>query len=451
PGKNSEKNTIGGGDSNCVQGLGGTISGGVNNSVMSEGSTVSGGKANLAKGNYSTISGGNANEAGSDYSCVSGGNTNKANGDYSVICGGLNNTIYRYMNPPTSDLIYDSGILGGKNNQIRQRSSYAIGSENILNAGMVGASGSYAIGSNNIMRSAGSYSLGHNNTVNASQSYAMGNNNTISASNSCAIGNRFTITGNSSIGMGNLSALATLSLRNAFVLPEMDAVGIGTINPGNGGHARTAGYPARILHISENDPTLRGAWLLLSGNTPAGAGAYEMRCGIGFTPPEYNGRNQWGIGMASDSNSNDFMMVRYDTATGAQSNPVRFPATGPYAFYVNGAAYATGGWQSSDARFKQDIASIFNPLDKISSLNPVEFSWNKESFPDRGFDNRRHMGLLAQEVEKVIPELVMADEKGYEAIEYTSLIPMLVGAVKELKAENDELKQRITALENNKI
>ena len=60
------------------------------------------------------------------------------------------------------------------------------------------------------------------------------------------------------------------------------------------------------------------------------------------------------------------------------------------------------------------------------------------------------MGLIAQDVEKILPEVVSEDNEGYKSIAYSAVIPVLIEAIKELKAENDVLKVRIEKLENKK-
>ncbi|MCM8823217.1 MAG: tail fiber domain-containing protein, partial [Candidatus Omnitrophica bacterium] len=117
-----------------------------------------------------------------------------------------------------------------------------------------------------------------------------------------------------------------------------------------------------------------------------------------------------------------------------------------YILYVNGTAYATGSWQSSDIKFKENIVPIDNALDKILKLEGVSFNWKREEYKDKGFPQGRHFGLIAQEVEKVLPEVVNTSEEE-KSISYTELIPVLINAIKELRVENEELKSRIEILE----
>lgn len=105
------------------------------------------------------------------------------------------------------------------------------------------------------------------------------------------------------------------------------------------------------------------------------------------------------------------------------------------------------GTCSSDARFKRDITSYASMLDRVTSLRPVQFSWRSAEFADRGFGTAREDGLIAQEVEDVLPELVSIDADGYKAVNYSRLPLLTIQAVKELKAENDRLKEQNAALE----
>jgi len=111
-----------------------------------------------------------------------------------------------------------------------------------------------------------------------------------------------------------------------------------------------------------------------------------------------------------------------------------------YKLYVAGAAYSTGGWSGSDARWKKDITPLENSLNNVLKLQGVHYYWKTDEYPDKGFTKEKQIGLIAQDVEKVIPELVNTSEDGYKSVSYEKLTAVLVEAVKELKAENNKLK-----------
>ena len=96
---------------------------------------------------------------------------------------------------------------------------------------------------------------------------------------------------------------------------------------------------------------------------------------------------------------------------------------------------------SSDARLKQAITAFPATLDRLVRLRPVHFLWRAKQYPDRAFGDKQSYGLIAQEVEEVMPELVAEDERGYKVVNYSKLPLMSVQAIKELKSENDDLKK----------
>ena len=80
------------------------------------------------------------------------------------------------------------------------------------------------------------------------------------------------------------------------------------------------------------------------------------------------------------------------------------------------------------------------------ALQPVHYSWRTSEFPDRHFGTERAYGLIAQDVEKVLPELVPTDKDGYKAVDYGKLPLLTIQAMKELKTENDALRSETDAL-----
>ena len=105
------------------------------------------------------------------------------------------------------------------------------------------------------------------------------------------------------------------------------------------------------------------------------------------------------------------------------------------------------GTCSSDRRFKKDITPFGHVLDQVTALQPVHYSWRAADFPERHFGDGRAYGLIAQEVEQTLPELVVTDADGYKAVDYSQLPLLTIQAVKDLKSENDALKQRVSELE----
>ncbi len=117
---------------------------------------------------------------------------------------------------------------------------------------------------------------------------------------------------------------------------------------------------------------------------------------------------------------------------------------------VNGDIIANSIAGSSDIRFKKNIRTVENALDKVKSLRGVYFNWNKDAFPDRNFGAQDELGFIAQEVEKVVPEIVTKEntKDEYRSVKYDKLVALLVEAIKEQQKQIDSLKIEISKKKN---
>ena len=100
----------------------------------------------------------------------------------------------------------------------------------------------------------------------------------------------------------------------------------------------------------------------------------------------------------------------------------------------------------SDARYKKQITRLQNPLEKIMAINGVEYFMRTDEFPLKQFDDKLQVGLIAQEVEKILPQVVQTGEDGYKAIDYAKIVPLLVEGIKEQQKQIDELKKQVEKL-----
>ena len=110
------------------------------------------------------------------------------------------------------------------------------------------------------------------------------------------------------------------------------------------------------------------------------------------------------------------------------------------------AANNITAYYSSDARLKENIINISNPLSKVKSLNGVEFDWTDKYLEEHGGEDgyflRKHdIGIIAQELEKVLPEIVADRPDGYKAVKYDRIVALLIEAIKELSEEVERLKE----------
>jgi hypothetical protein len=106
---------------------------------------------------------------------------------------------------------------------------------------------------------------------------------------------------------------------------------------------------------------------------------------------------------------------------------------------------------SSDERLKTNVRQVEGALEKLERIRGVAFESTETESPYAlgGVPGQPSLGVVAQEVEEVFPEVVSIYEpdQEYRAVDYNGLTGVLIEAVKELKAQNDELRSRIEALE----
>jgi hypothetical protein len=133
----------------------------------------------------------------------------------------------------------------------------------------------------------------------------------------------------------------------------------------------------------------------------------------------------------------------YDIMTWKGNGNVGIGTTAPeQKLDVNGYISATGCNCDSDLRWKEKIEPIEDPIDLVTQLRGVTYEWIDKS---KGVG--RQLGVIAQEVEEVFPEVVHTDSQGYKTVDYSKLTAPLIEAVKSLKSENEDLKERNANLE----
>ena len=90
---------------------------------------------------------------------------------------------------------------------------------------------------------------------------------------------------------------------------------------------------------------------------------------------------------------------------------------------------------SSDKTLKKNIKKLESPLSTITSLEGKSFNWKDDR------DSIKHYGLIAQDVEKILPDIIWKNKEDKMSVNYIELVPILIEAVKELSAEVEELKE----------
>jgi hypothetical protein len=147
------------------------------------------------------------------------------------------------------------------------------------------------------------------------------------------------------------------------------------------------------------------------------------------------------------SKANNALTAASNTATSVQFGSF---GVGTAASGTTGEIRATNNitaYYSSDKRYKKNVINIQNPLEKLQQINGVEFDWTEEYMAQHGGEDgyfiREHdIGVIAQEIESILPEIVATREDGYKAVKYDRIVALLIEAIKELKSEVDQLKNK---------
>ena len=207
-----------------------------------------------------------------------------------------------------------------------------------------------------------------------------------------------------------------------------------------------------------------------SGSSTGGAtnyGASATSSGNGYSTSYKN--TNYGVYAAASGNYAYNYAVRA-AASGTNSTNYGIYASGStYAGYFDGAVYVkgsityTGSCTSSDERLKKNVQQLGGALDKVLKLRGVSYYWKNadelKAMPNTmeddstlhyEFNDKKQIGVIAQEIETILPELVSTDNNGYKAVDYSKLTPVLIEAMKEQQAiiesqqkEIDELKAQM--------
>jgi hypothetical protein len=250
-----------------------------------------------------------------------------------------------------------------------------------------------------------------------------GDNNTISRiGNGALTNNSVTVTAGTGMSGGGAVALgSSVTLTNAGVTSLTTNTGLSSNVSATGAVTVTnAGVTSNVAGTGIGVSAATGAVTITNnGVTSAVAGT-----GVGVSAG--TGAVTFSIGQAVATSSNvQFNALGVGTAAGATAGLIR-ATNDVIAFY------------SSDERLKENVLTIPNSLDILKQINGYSFDW----IPMEGVhENEGHdIGVIAQEVEKVLPEVVTTRDNGYKAVKYEKLVALLIQT-------NKELLERVEALE----
>jgi hypothetical protein len=297
--------------------------------------------------------------------------------------------------------------------------------------------GNTAFGSNVL----GENTTGNHNTVFGSQGF--GTNVTGTYLTGLGYGVTATLDGltnataigaNSFVSQSNSVILGSIAGQNGASMSAN--VGIGTATPlaPLQIHSNNADnyYNAQTLYLEDANslPTIRFQ----------GSGAYSARFwNITLEPSTPTSGDNAGIPTTSLVLSNNFgyPQVRFENGLTQMLGDVDMydDAT------VQGTLHLHNSINYSDVRLKKDINPLENVLPDVMKLNGYTYYWKNNK------DTTEQIGVIAQEVQKIFPELVQADNKGILGVNYVQLVPVLITAVKEQQKEIDDLREEMKRLE----
>ncbi len=219
---------------------------------------------------------------------------------------------------------------------------------------------------------------------------------------------------------------------NRLSITNTGKVGIGTALPEKQ-LSITGGM--NIDQSNLNNGALNSSTLTFGSASGEGIGSNRSSGGI----------NPWGLDFYAGGNNR--MVITNSGNVGIGTNAPGMRLT------VNGNILAYGTVTPSDIYYKKNIVPVSNALKKLMSISGYYYSFKTNEFPDMGFDTKNQIGVIAQEVEKVLPEVVTTLQNGYKAVDYPKMIPLLIEGMKEQQqmiekqqTQIDELQKIVVAL-----
>jgi hypothetical protein len=259
--------------------------------------------------------------------------------------------------------------------------------------------------------------------------------------NAGSLAERMRITSTGNVGIGTTTMNQFVNIKSQSTTTSLVNITTSDSNRTlNIGVSSSAGYV-----MMENAASLILGTSGVTALTIASTGAATFSSSVKTGTAADNGIS--GEGVVINANVNGVRLVTAQSTNTYETLAMYSSGAGAYRFYVGwgGTIYATSTTITaiSDQRLKENIRPLNNGLSIIDRLNPVMFDWKE----GKGLDKKNDVGFIAQEFEKVFPNSVtesLAGDDGisYKALNHGELIPTLVKAIQELKAEIDLLKNK---------
>jgi len=292
---------------------------------------------------------------------------------------------------------------------------------------------------------------------------------------------------NGNLGIGTSSPAGQLANTSGNVIATdgngISGQGLGWVNTSNAGYAgvfynanNAANGPglavkivspaAAALDVSQGSSagTAGTSLLRVQGNGSVGIGTSSPAGGLHIDRPEVGSTTALGVTIGGGTSGNPSIELRGDgkspyvdfvETSGADYSTrllsgggvlnVSGNGTNGVLLQVNGGLRATSYANISDARFKTNVRPLAGALAAVLALRGVRYEWNALGVKHGGTAGASQVGVLAQEVEKIYPELVSTDKDGYKAVNYAQLTPVLIEALKEQQQQIEVLKAAAAA------
>lgn len=295
-----------------------------------------------------------------------------------------------------------------------------------------------------------SFSVGLNNTAAASHTIAIGNGNQANQVGTVAIGTANVVRNFNGMAFGN-----------GLIVKAVNSIAVGVQND-TSDIQRPVGSGAdtdRLFQIGNGFGSTRSNAVTVLNNGNVGIGTVSPFRPLSFPPTLgekillYPGTNgEVGIGVYGNElrlhcdNPGSKVSLGTQDNFGTFTELARAQQSGAIAFSVNGSIWANGTTYASDARFKSNVQSLNHALDQVKQLRGVSYQLDQSEFPQRHFADGVQLGLIAQEVEQVVPQVVR-EVDGYKGVDYAQLVPLLIEAIKAQQVQIERLEQKLNQRE----
>ena len=244
----------------------------------------------------------------------------------------------------------------------------------------------------------------------------------------------------------SMGTSANASGTSSIALVDAEATGKGSIAIGS----------SKVEHSTSGITGGESSLAIGEGNKVSGSNN-SLAIGVRNIIEQANQCYTFGSYLEGSQNDNSFTIGQYNKVDndaiftigwGSSSTP-----NNVFVVKTDGTAQLNNVALTSDRRLKTNINPLQKSLDKVMKLNGVTFNWNRSNAKNANASTTLQYGFVAQDIEKVLPELVSEGADGYKSVNYIGVIPVLTQAMQEqqqeieqLKEENKKLNETIEAL-----